>query len=187
MAEALGIPFFDGDDFHSEENRKKMAAGTPLNDEDRKDWLESLNRLATQEVQNHSLVIACSALKEIYRQQLMVNIKSLCRWFLLEGSFEMILDRMNKREKHYMPSSLLKSQFDALEVPSYATKVDIQLSPIEIVNLISKSINKVKAELGVIGLGVMGSSLARNFPGKVSNSRFTINVLRMWRRMWQQS
>ena len=134
VAARLKIPFFDADDFHSGANKAKMEKGIPLNDEDRKGWLKSLNNLARKEVQSHSLVIACSALKESYRQQLMLNIEDQCRWYLLSGSFDAIKERINKRKGHYMPGSLLQSQFDLLEVPAYA-----------------------------IGLGVMGSSLARNF------------------------
>jgi carbohydrate kinase (thermoresistant glucokinase family) len=136
VAARLNLPFFDADDFHPVINKKKMEAGIPLNDDDRKGWLRSLNRLAIKEVQDHSVVIACSALKESYRQQLMSDIENQCKWFVLEGSFDLIKDRMNKRKGHYMPTSLLQSQIDLLEVPSYATRIGIQLSTNEIVNLI---------------------------------------------------
>jgi 6-phosphogluconate dehydrogenase len=139
-----------------------MAAGTPLNDDDRLGWLKSLNLLAKKEVRDHSHVIACSALKESYRQQLMSSIEDQCLWFVLEGSFESIRDRVSKRKEHYMPSSLLQSQFDLLEVPSYGTRINIQESPEEIVDSIVDSIKQKKTSLGVVGLGVMGSSLARN-------------------------
>lgn len=136
VADRLSVPFFDADDFHPAANKEKMAAGVPLNDDDRMGWLRSLNRLAINEVQDHSVVIACSALKESYRKQLMSGIENHCRWFLLEGSLDLITDRMNKRKGHYMPTSLLQSQFDLLEVPSYANRIDIQLSTDEIVTWI---------------------------------------------------
>ncbi|HEY5692543.1 MAG TPA: gluconokinase, partial [Cyclobacteriaceae bacterium] len=155
VAAKLSIPFFDADDFHPVVNKKKMAAGIPLNDDDRLGWLKSLNLLAQKEVQDHSLVIACSALKESYRQQLMMDIENHCRWFALEGSFDQIRDRLNNRRGHYMPTSLLQSQFDLLEIPSYAIEIDVQQSPGEIVNLILDKLTEMKSVLGVIGLGVM--------------------------------
>lgn len=162
VAAQLRIPFFDADDFHPEANRKKMAEGIPLNDEDRMGWLESLNQLAREEVEDHSLVIACSALKESYRQQLMLQIENQCQWFLLQGSFDEIKERMSKRIGHYMPATLLQSQFDLLEVPHYAISIDIEQSPEEMVVLILDNLKGMKSVLGIIGLGVMGSSLARN-------------------------
>lgn len=172
VAAKLSIPFFDADDFHPVVNKKKMAAGIPLNDDDRLGWLKSLNLLAQKEVQDHSLVIACSALKESYRQQLMMDIENHCRWFALEGSFDQIRDRLNNRRGHYMPTSLLQSQFDLLEIPSYAIEIDVQQSPGEIVNLILDKLTEMKSVLGVIGLGVMGSSLARN----IARNGFNISI-----------
>ncbi len=162
LAGQLNIPFYDGDDFHSDANKAKMKAGHPLNDTDRMKWLKTLNLLAVREVQLHSVVIACSALKESYRQQLSTSIESQCRWVLLRGSFDQIEARISKRQGHFMPASLLRSQFDLLETPSQALSIDIQHSPDEIVDLIIKSLSDVQSHLGIIGLGVMGSSLARN-------------------------
>jgi len=165
LAGKLQIPFFDGDDFHPPANRTKMASGIPLTDDDRLGWLEKLNEVAVKELSNHSIVIACSALKESYRQVLMRGIEQNCFWFLLRGNYEVIVERMKSRS-HFMPASLLQSQFDLLEVPRYATLLDIALSPEEILDLMLIQVPKMKSELGIIGLGVMGSSLARNFAGK---------------------
>lgn len=172
VAARLGIPFFDADDFHPAVNKKKMAAGIPLNDEDRLGWLRSLNLLAKKEVQHHSVVIACSALKESYRQLLMADIEDHCRWFALEGSFDQIRDRMKSRKGHYMPTTLLQSQFDLLEIPSYAVGINVQQSPEEIVNLILDKLTEMKSVVGVVGLGVMGSSLARN----IARNGFNISI-----------
>lgn len=138
LAERLSVPFFDADNFHSDSNKAKMKAGIPLNDDDRKEWLKDLNLLAIKEVQQHTLVIACSALKESYRQQLMLGLENKCKWFLMDGSFGEIADRISKRKGHYMPVSLLQSQFDLLEFPAYAKTIDIQMSPKEIVALIEE-------------------------------------------------
>lgn len=135
LARHLGIPFFDGDDFHPAYNKEKMARGVPLNDEDRKGWLAAINQTAIKEVAKRSIVIGCSALKESYRQQLMQGLEGRCHWFLLHGSYDLILKRMQQRTGHFMPATLLQSQFDLLEIPSYAILFDIQLSEKEIVDL----------------------------------------------------
>lgn len=135
LASKLKIPFFDGDDFHPETNITKMAKGIPLNDKDRKDWLQSLNELATKN-KDKGAVIACSALKEAYRTQLRKDIGDKMAFVYLSGSFDDILTRLKKRKNHYMPVDLLRSQFDILEVPKDAISVSILLPPEEIVSKI---------------------------------------------------
>lgn len=135
LASKLKIPFFDGDDFHPETNVTKMAKGIPLNDKDRKDWLQSLNELATKN-KDKGAVIACSALKEAYRTQLRKDIGDKMAFVYLSGSFDDILIRLKKRKDHYMPVDLLRSQFDILEVPKDAISVSILLPPEEIVSKI---------------------------------------------------
>lgn len=135
LALRLGVPFFDGDDFHPASNKEKMAQGIPLTDEDRKGWLTSINRRAIKESEEYTVVIGCSALKETYRQQLMQGIEVRCKWFLLHGNYNLILKRMQRRTGHFMPTALLQSQFDLLEIPSYAILFDIQLSEKKIVDL----------------------------------------------------
>ena len=140
LAQELGWQFYDADDFHSAANREKMAQGIPLNDADRAEWLKSLKALIQKHVEEGtSCVLACSALKQRYRDTLAVNEK--VRFAYLRGSFEQIETRMKLRKDHYMPVELLKSQFEALEEPRDAVIVDISHSPDEIIQIIRKGIN----------------------------------------------
>jgi 6-phosphogluconate dehydrogenase len=162
LAQHLDIQYFDGDDFHPAANVQKMAKGIPLTDDDRFDWLKSLNHAAQQCVVRHqSAVFACSALKESYRQILMQNIENQSIIIYLQGDFQTILQRMTARKGHFMPLELLKSQFDILEVPQKAITIDIKNQPIIIIQKIMEKIQK--AQFGMVGLGVMGKNLARNF------------------------
>jgi 6-phosphogluconate dehydrogenase len=125
----LDIPFVDGDDFHPPENVAKMSAGQPLDDEDRRGWLREIQAFAKKQLQREGVVIACSALKQEYREQLMAGIESQVKWVYLQGDFELILQRMRAREGHFMPEALLQSQFDILEEPAQAIKVSIIHAP----------------------------------------------------------
>lgn len=133
LSKELSIPFFDGDDYHSASNVAKMASGTPLTDADRLDWLKALNTLAKKEVGNKGAIIACSALKEYYRDLLCAGLEEAVVWVFLKGTFEQISKRLEKRSGHYMPSSLLKSQFSTLEIPEDAIAVSITPAPPTIV------------------------------------------------------
>jgi len=137
LAKEFDIPFFDGDDFHPEANIKKMAAGHPLNDADRKGWLERLNSLSKKH-QNEGVVIACSALKESYRTILNQGLNKPAIFVYLEGTFEEISSRLAQRENHFMPAGLLRSQFDTLEVPTNAITVSIMNTPVEMVSKVIK-------------------------------------------------
>ena len=165
LAEALQVPFFDGDDFHPKENVEKMSGGQPLNDDNRAGWLAVLNQLAKDQIRNNSCVIVCSALKESYREILNSGLGNNNEWVYLSGNFDQIMDRVKKRINHFMPSNLLQSQFDILEVPKKAIKVDISLTPTEIVIKVKQALEN-KSEFGLFGLGVMGKSLARNLAQK---------------------
>ena len=171
LSQDLKIPFFDGDDYHSENNIKKMSKELPLNDNDRQGWLESLNELAKKKLINSSCIIACSALKESYRKILSFDIEGQTKWVHLSGSFESIYNRVNARKDHFMPSKLLQSQFDILEEPEHALKVDINLTPEEIIKVIKEDVIS-KSEFGLFGLGVMGKSLCRN----LANNGFKISM-----------
>lgn len=127
LATTLNIPFFDGDDYHPLANIKKMEQGFPLNDHDRHDWLVQLNALAKSHSEKGA-VIACSALKESYRILLREGI-SLVKFVFLDGSFDEIMARMKSRKGHFMPSDLLKSQFDTLEIPKDAITISISKAP----------------------------------------------------------
>ena len=168
LSQALKIPFFDGDDFHPEANVTKMTNGIPLNDEDRYDWLQTLNKLAKEELQKNSCVIVCSALKQSYRNILSEGITSNIKWVYLSGSFNQIKERINGRRAHFMSSELLQSQFDTLEEPEEALRIDIGLKPEHIIKNIIEEID-MKSEFGLFGLGVMGKSLSRNLAQKGFN------------------
>ncbi|WP_255513263.1 NADP-dependent phosphogluconate dehydrogenase [Lutibacter sp. Hel_I_33_5] len=165
LSKELNIPFFDADDFHPESNIKKMSNGKALNDDDRQGWLESLNELAKSELAKNSCVIACSALKQNYRDILRKDLESETKWVHLSGSFDQIYKRMKSRVDHYMPSELLKSQFDILEHPKEALQVDITKSIVDIVDTIKNELMN-KSQFGLFGLGVMGKSLCRNLANK---------------------
>ena len=171
LSEELNIPFFDGDNFHPESNIKKMSNGQALNDDDRQGWLEALNDLAKKQLTKNSCVIVCSALKQSYRDILNTTIESSTKWVFLQGSFEQITDRISKREGHFMNSDLLKSQFDILEEPKNAIKIDISLTPNTIVEVIKTALTAT-SQFGLFGLGVMGKSLSRN----LANKGFNISI-----------
>ncbi len=127
LAGRLDLSFFDGDAYHPEENIRKMAAGIPLNDQDREGWLQRLNQLALEYL-GRGAVIACSALKERYREQLGEGLGKNAVWIYLHGSFSEIEARLKKRQGHYMPASLLRSQFETLEPPAYGIPVPVALT-----------------------------------------------------------
>jgi gluconokinase len=141
LAAELNVPFFDGDDYHLDKNVAKMATGNPLNDNDRKGWLQRLNTLVRENLDTGAIV-ACSALKESYRSLLVDGVLEKIRFVYLKGSFEEIQDRMQKRKGHFMPATLLKSQFDTLEPPQKAISVSIKQSPSSIVLEILEHINQ---------------------------------------------
>ena len=171
LSKKLSIPFFDGDDFHPEKNIKKMARGQALNDDDRFEWLINLNQLAKEQLQFNSCIIACSALKENYRDLLKNGIENNTKWVFLSGSFEQISERLKQRTDHFMPSSLLKSQYETLEEPLGALKIDVFNSPKKIIEIIEREFTN-KSEFGLIGLGVMGKSISRNF----ASNNFTLSI-----------
>lgn len=139
LSEDLGLPYYDADDFHPQENIKKMKGGRPLNDEDRTTWLAILSRNLQKWEAEGGAVLACSALKEKYREILTEGLKEN-HWVFLSGPYELIYERMQKRKNHYMSESMLRSQFDTLEVPDYGIHIDIALPPGEI-------IEKIKSKL----------------------------------------
>ena len=125
LSERLGWPFFDGDDYHPDENIAKMVQGIPLNDSDRFVWLSCLHDLIEEHLQaGHSLLLACSALKKGYRDQLHEGNPGTI-FVYLKGDYELIFQRLQERESHYMKAEMLQSQFAALEEPEEAFVVDI--------------------------------------------------------------
>lgn len=140
LAENLGWDFYDADDFHPPENVAKMENGTALDDSDRAPWLASLNELISSSLKvDKPGVLACSALKDRYRRQLMDGNHGV-QIVYLKGSYELIWSRMKTRTDHYMKPHMLKSQFETLEEPTNAIVVDISLSVDEIVQEVLKHI-----------------------------------------------
>lgn len=139
LANRLSFPFFDADDFHSQENISKMSQGIPLTDEDRYPWLQTLSNLLRSH-QTEGAVLACSALKENYRRLLQQGLKEPITWIYLEGSKELLIKRMEGRKGHFMPEALLDSQLATLEKPSYAWCISIEKDPESIVNEITHRI-----------------------------------------------
>jgi carbohydrate kinase (thermoresistant glucokinase family) len=140
LAKKLGWSFYDADDFHPKENVEKMRAGIALTDEDRKLWLEKL-RAHIQRWLKHrqSTILACSALKQAYRDILGVN-QSKVRTVYLKGSYELLRKRLEERQHPYMDKNLLRSQLDTLEEPKDGLTVDISATPEIIVGTIIKSL-----------------------------------------------
>lgn len=136
LAATIGATFIDGDDYHSPANVAKMASGTPLNDDDRSEWLDTLAVLfAEYQARDASLVIACSGLKKRYRDRLREGVPAL-HILYLEGTQELLLERLETRAGHFFKGdTMLASQLADLEPPgeeeAFTTSID--LSPKEIV------------------------------------------------------
>ncbi|KAM3938065.1 putative gluconokinase [Leptodactylus fuscus] len=160
LADQLGCKFYDADDYHTVENKKKMSQGIPLNDQDRYPWLCSLHELIKREkAGGQHVVLACSALKRAYRKTLTTgqsalipedqcqhnkdDITSHTLFIHLQGSMELISERLQKRRGHFMPLTLLQSQFDTLEppaAPELFMAVNVEKDILEIVS-------EIRAEL----------------------------------------
>jgi gluconokinase len=138
LSSQTGWQFAEGDDYHSEANKAKMHAGIPLNDDDRAPWLASLHEvLLGWYREGRSGILACSALKQAYRDTLSEGIAhNAYRFVLLKVSREHIAERLSKRANHYMNPGLLESQFATLEMPSDALQVSAEGTPEQTVALI---------------------------------------------------
>ena len=142
LASKLGWEFYDADHFHPPENITKMEQGTPLNDSDRAPWLTSLHDLIESCLaRNRPGILACSALKERYRQTLLEGNDGVLLIYL-KGSYELLWSRMSARTDHYMKPEMLQSQFEALEEPSEAIIIDVSHSVDEIVQQILQRLKK---------------------------------------------
>ena len=118
LARALGVEFVEGDDYHPASNVERMSRGIPLTDEDRQGWLRALAaRLGDAKDAGTGLVVACSALKQSYRDILRTRARDV-RFVYLMGSRALLAERLAERRGHFMPPSLLTSQLDTLEEPS---------------------------------------------------------------------
>ena len=137
LARSLGVLFLDADDFHPKANLKKMSSGTPLDDSDRIPWLELLR----EELQsNRDCVLACSALKQNYRSILEDTDRNTV-FIMLEISEETARRRLLSRANHFMPETLIDSQFDSLERPTDALVVDAEAPVNSILDVILRKIS----------------------------------------------
>jgi gluconokinase len=148
LAQRLGWPFKEGDELHPPENIAKMASGQPLTDADRAPWLGMVAAWISDRLEAGGAgVIACSALKRAYRDRLAAGRQAQVRFVYLKGDFDLIAGRVERRRGHFMPSSLLASQFVALEEPApeeAAVVVDISEPP-------EAQVDAVLAALGLAG------------------------------------
>ena len=137
LAQAMGWRYEDGDSFHPKANDDKMKAGHPLNDDDRKPWLQAIaDEIDRAGNSGKPIIIACSALKRAYRD-ILVHGRDDVVIVYLDGSRELIADRLKHRKGHFMPAGLLDSQFDTLEPPradEHALVVSIDKSVAAIVD-----------------------------------------------------
>jgi len=140
LARALGWRFEDGDDYHPPGNVEKMRRGIALTDADRMPWLENLRTLIAACLRNReSVVVACSALKQSYRDYLCLDANQV-RFVYLKGDYALIYERLARRSGHFMKETLLASQFDALEEPQGVPSVDVAEDPDVIVGVILQSL-----------------------------------------------
>jgi len=115
LAEALNLPFLEGDSLHPKSNVDKMASGIPLQDEDRWPWLDKIGeRMAVAE---QGLIVSCSSLKKSYRYRLRAAVGGQLAFVFLDGSFEVLHEHMGHRTGHFMPVTMLESQLATLESP----------------------------------------------------------------------
>ncbi len=137
LSERMGCHFLDGDDFHSPENIRKMEDGVPLSDDDRWPWLELIVKAIQEKIENPPVVVACSALKEVYRRRLAVIPYHLV---YLKGQRSEIESRIQARADHFLPAKLLTSQFLDLEEPQNALVAPVTWTPDDIVAYIIKEL-----------------------------------------------
>ena len=137
LAAELGWEFVDGDTFHPPQNVEKMRHGIPLGDAERAPWLERLRGEITKWIaERRKIVVACSALKQVYRERLLVGPEVSLVY--LKGTYDQILERLRRREGHFAGEDLLASQFTDLEEPQDAVTVDIGQTPEMVVGEIRK-------------------------------------------------
>ena len=139
LADQLGWEFVDGDTFHPPANIEKMKKGIPLQDGDRLPWLQIIHDKMDQWIVNHrNIVLACSALKRIYREKLCISPE--VKLVYLKGTYEQILKRLTLRTGHFAGEQLLASQFAILEEPPDAITVEVTHSPEEIITEICQQL-----------------------------------------------
>jgi gluconokinase len=143
LADRLGWAFVEGDDYHPAANVEKLRRGTPLTDADRRPWLAALRARTDAALdRGEDLVLACSALKHDYQHYLERHDPAHVHFVYLHGSEELMRERLKARTGHFMNPALLHSQFETLEPPEHAVRVEVTEPPEEIVA-------KVRRALGV--------------------------------------
>jgi gluconokinase len=141
LAGELGWTFVEADDYHPAANTEKMQRGIPLDDEDRRPWLDALrHRLEEADRRGENVVLACSALKHAYQHYLAQAAPESVHYVYLVGSEELIRQRQARRKGHFMNPDLLHSQFETLEPPEGAVRVDITPSPEDIAAAIRRQL-----------------------------------------------
>jgi len=132
VAQHLGWPMIEGDDLHPPANIAKMTQGIPLNDDDRRPWLEAIAaRIDAWRQAGQQGVVTCSSLRHAYRDILRSGHDDV-RFVFLKGSYELLLGRMQHRQRHFMPASLLQSQFATLEEPGPDEAITVSIEqPVE--------------------------------------------------------
>jgi gluconokinase len=141
LAEKLNWEFIEGDEFHPPENVEKMSRGIPLTDADRQGWLHTLAEMLAQRFEEkRNAVLACSALKQSYRDILSGGNTGV-HFIFLDGEETLIQSRLQNRPGHYMKADMLASQLADLETPMDAFDVDISLSPEQITRLLIDHFN----------------------------------------------
>lgn len=144
LSAELGWKLYDADDYHPVENKKKMADGIPLDDNDRAPWLRILKTIIEDSLsQGQSMILACSALKEKYRDLLGVDQKQVFSLFL-KGSRELLTERIEARSHEYMNKDLLTSQLATLEEPDTGFIVDISGTPDQVIDRIRSALKQHK-------------------------------------------
>ena len=141
LAGQLGWEFVDADSFHPQANVEQIRRGIPLTDEERAPWLASIREAMRHWVdEKRNVVLACSALKQVYRDQL--HLDPEVKLVYLKGSYDLIYERLSLRKGHFATAQLLTSQFETLEEPHDALTIDIDRPPEEIVN-------EIRGQLGL--------------------------------------
>jgi gluconokinase len=139
LAEQLGWEFVDGDVFHSPANVEKMKHGIPLDDSDRASWLSAIHDAIREwTAQGKNVVLACSALKKSYREQ--IGVGPRVKFVYLKGSYDLIAERLRQRHGHFATDKLLASQFSTLEEPEDAITVEVSPTPEQIVREVRRQL-----------------------------------------------
>ena len=143
LAESLSAPFIEGDDYHPRENVEKMSSGQALENSDRESWIAALTQAVneTHHGRGQYCILACSALNVQIREWIDTGLNEPCRYIYLDGSYDLIAARLSKRTDHFFNPALLRSQFDTLDIPEHALKIDINVAQDVIVSNILNALD----------------------------------------------